>query len=91
MARSLRSLVRLHDYEVDQKRRELAVLLAALDQIVDRSKRFEIQIVTEKKVAAAAPAIAGFQYGRYAQVVRRQNIWDRLGCKLVEGWPHLVG
>ena len=23
--------------------------------------------------------------------VRRQIIWDRWGCKLMEGWPHLVG
>ena len=26
-----------------------------------------------------------------ALAVRRQIIWDRWGCKLMEGWPHLVG
>jgi acetoacetate decarboxylase len=26
-----------------------------------------------------------------AVVVRRQNIWDCFGFKLVERWPHLVG
>ncbi|MSO74854.1 MAG: hypothetical protein EXQ99_06905 [Alphaproteobacteria bacterium] len=29
--------------------------------------------------------------GIAAKIVRRQRLWDRWGCKLVAGWPHLVG
>ncbi|MSO55123.1 MAG: hypothetical protein EXQ90_08430 [Rhodospirillales bacterium] len=94
MARSLRSLVRLHDYEVDQKRRELAVLISAVNQLEDRARKFEVQIIEEKKVAAAAPAIAGFHYGRFAQVIidRRKNFARAIAeaeAKVAEGMERL--
>ena len=44
--------------------------------------------------ASDGPAAALAAYCRlleFAVPVRRQIIWDRWGCKLMEGWPHLVG
>ena len=42
---------------------------------------------------SASDKLGGYAkaFGALDAAVRRQIIWDRWGCKLMEGWPHLVG
>ena len=55
------------------------------------SSRPQIDSALVKALARAFRWRKLLETGIYATIVRRQIIWDRWGCKLMEGWPHLVG
>lgn len=69
MAKDLRSLIRLHRWRLDEERRKLAELLAAIDELERRAVRLEEDLRREQGVAAASPEVAGFLYGAYAVAV----------------------
>ena len=67
MEKSLRSLVRLNEWRVDEQRRALAERLRVLAGLEDKARRLEHELAAEQRIAAEQPAIAGFAYGRYAE------------------------
>ena len=76
MAKDLHSLIRLHDWQVEEKQRALADLLAAVTALETRARDLEEELLREQKVAAAAPAEIGLYYGNFAKaaITRRKAL-----------------
>jgi flagellar FliJ protein len=74
MPKNLNTLIRLHKYRVDEKRRSLGELLGEVASLETRSKNLEHEIIAEQKTASAAPDSVGMFYGAYAkEVVNKRN------------------
>ena len=67
MAKKLKTLIRLHKWTVDERRRELGILLAREDELQAILTGLEQELLAEQKTAAEDPTLAGFSYGGYAQ------------------------
>ncbi|CAA6606361.1 conserved hypothetical protein [Rhodospirillaceae bacterium LM-1] len=67
MAKKLKTLIRLNKWTVDERRRELGVLLAREDELRTLLAVLEQDLLDEQKTAAEDPTLAGFTYGGYAQ------------------------
>jgi flagellar FliJ protein len=74
MAKHLNALIRLNKWNVDERRRELGVLLAKELEIEEWLARLDVELLEEQKVAAASE-IASFTYGGYARryIQRRED------------------
>jgi len=72
--KDLHSLIRLHDWQVEEKQRALADLLAAVMALETRARNLEEELLNEQKVAAAAPAEIALYYGAFAKaaIARRK-------------------
>jgi flagellar FliJ protein len=74
MPKNLNTLIRLHKYRVDEKRRSLGELLGEVASLETRSKNLEHEIIAEQQTASAAPDSVGMFYGAYAkEVVNKRN------------------
>lgn len=82
MAKDLQSLIRLHRWIVDEKRRKLGDLLKMLDDLQTRARRLEEELVHEQKIARESPEGAGITYAEYAKVVIDRR--ERLAASIVE-------
>lgn len=80
MPRNFKTLVRLNDWEVDQKRRALGEELRQLDNLEGRLKALEEELIREQAKAAEMPTEAGILYGAYAQSVlnRREDLQAKI-------------
>ncbi len=78
--KDFKALVRLNDWEVDQKRRELAEQLRQLDNLVGLLEALEQEIKTEQAQAANMPTEGGMLYGHYAEhaIRRREDYQSRI-------------
>jgi len=78
MARNLDTLIRLNEWSVDERRRELGQVLRALAELEDGLERLRQEVVREQNAAAASPEEAGFFYGNYARAAigRRGTLDD---------------
>ncbi len=65
-AKSLKTLLRLSRFTVDEKRRVLVELQAREDHLLANITAAEAQLVVEQRVATEDAAGVGFQYGAYA-------------------------
>ncbi len=76
MAGTLNSLIRLHEWRVDEKRRALGDLLGLVADLEHQARRLEDDLKNEQRVARASPGEAGYLYGNYAHAVilRRERI-----------------
>ncbi len=76
MAGNLNSLIRLHEWRVDEKRRALGDLLGVVADLEQQARRLEEDLKKEQGVARASPDEAGYLYGNYAHAVilRRERI-----------------
>ena len=76
MADQIAQLIRLRTWELDEKRRDLSAILAEIAGYRQKLSDLEDELSQEQKVAAAAPVVAGFNYGAYAEEVinRRRRI-----------------
>jgi flagellar export protein FliJ len=72
VARGLGALIRLHDWQVDEKRRALAEKLRIAEELEARQRALEAEAAAEARVAAGAPEAALF-YGRYVEGVRKRR------------------
>lgn len=72
-AKDLESLLRLSSWTVDEKRRELGVLLAREEELKRFGQELDRQLVREQKAAAENPTTAGFQYAAFAQAHRQRK------------------
>ncbi len=74
MAKDLRNIIRLHEWHVDEKRRELGSWLHQVEMLEAQARNLEEELKREQYSAAAAPVEAGFLYGNYArQVIERRH------------------
>ena len=67
MAKKLKTLIRLNKWTVDERRRELGVLLGREEELKAQLAALEQELLSEQKTAAEAPTLAGFGYGAYAR------------------------
>jgi flagellar export protein FliJ len=78
MARDFKALVRLNDWEVDQKRRYLAEQLRQLENLIGLLENLEQELIREQAHAASMPTEGGMLYGAYAeQTIRRREDYQR--------------
>ena len=69
MAGHLKSLIRLNEWRVDEKRLKLGSLLRALENLEGQLSGLESALKKEQALAAESPDEAGFLYGGYARAV----------------------
>lgn len=76
MAKDLNNLIKIHEWDVDEKRRKLGELLRLLDNLEAQARALEEELVREQQAARESPEEAGFLYGEYAETVidRRERI-----------------
>jgi flagellar export protein FliJ len=70
VSRTLKGLVRLRKWDVDEKRRFLANLLDSEAQVISLLRALEEQGKQERRAASADPMGAGITYGGYARWAR---------------------
>ena len=85
-AKDLESLLRLHSWTVDERRRELGVLLAREEELIQLGHELARQLTHEQKVATEDPTSAGFIYAAFAQNhrLRREQLERTLAALRVE-------
>jgi flagellar export protein FliJ len=86
LAKSLKTLIRLAKWNVDEKRRVLTSLQAREDEILGIIEAEEKQLVEEQRIAAADATGAGFLYGAYADawLRRREQLFATLDAVRAE-------
>ena len=73
MSSGLHTLIRLHKWRLDEKRRALAELQALADKLVQDTARLEREILAEQEIARSSPE-ASFGYGNFAkQAIERRK------------------
>ena len=80
MAKGLKTLIRLSEWTVDEKRRELGVKLDALATLEDALDALGKELLREQALAASSPQEAGLYYGNYADqvITRREQLHDEI-------------
>ena len=80
MSKDLNTLIRVHQYRVDEKRRVLGDLLGEVASLEQKNEYLEYQIIAEQKIANSAPESAGMYYGAYAKeaVNKRKAIQEEI-------------
>lgn len=76
MGKDLHTLIRLNEWTVDQRRRELGDVLASLDSLETGLERLREELAKEQSIVRSSPEEAGFFYGNYATAVinRREDL-----------------
>jgi flagellar protein FliJ len=72
-AADLETLLRLHSWTVDERRRELGVLLAREEQLIAEGEALQRRLLAEQRIAAEDPIQAGFAYGTFAEDYKRRR------------------
>ncbi len=80
MARDFKALMRINDWEVDQKRRILATHMQQLENLIARLEALEEELIREQELAASSPTEAGLTFGAYATsaIERREALQERI-------------
>ena len=77
MPQDLNTLIRLNEWTVDERRRELGDILSSLAELESGLHRLREELAREQGVVQASPEEAGFFYGNYAKaVIERRNHLD---------------
>ena len=75
MAEGIETLIRLNDWNVDQKRRKLGDLQRLIEGFEAELQKLEQDLLNEQAAATAAHNEGGFVYGYYAErVIERRAI-----------------
>lgn len=76
MARDFKTLIKINDWQVDERRRMLADQLRQQAALQDRLAALEQEMAQEQEYANAMPTEAGLTYAAYAEVAidRRDNL-----------------
>ena len=72
MGKGIATLVRVNEWTVDERRRDLGALLDELNEIESSKANLETQFVSEKSAATRDPEIAGVVFGPYADATMHQ-------------------
>ncbi len=80
MAKGLHNLIRLGEWQVDEKRRALGELLTMVGEMETTLRNLEAELISEQAAASAMPVEAGLIYGNYATAAirRREDINRRI-------------
>jgi len=94
MAKDLQNLIRINEWEVDEKRRKLGELLRLMANLEAQAVALEEELAREQQQAGNAPVEAGLLYGAYAEAVieRRERIKesiDKMEAAIVEAREEL--
>ena len=75
MAKSLQTLIRLHQHRVDEKSRELGGMIAVVSDLERQAGALEEKIMKEQDIAKSSPDLAGVLYGNFAahSILRREQ------------------
>ena len=73
MAKDLNSLIRVNEWVVDERRRELSDVLESLKGLEKGLQKLEKDLELEQKAAQSSPNEAGLLYGSYATSVILQR------------------
>ncbi len=74
MAKDLQTLIRLNEWTVDERRRELGDVLGSLESLENGLLRLRDELASEQQAVQSSPNEAGFFYGNYAAaVIQRRN------------------
>ncbi len=74
MVKDLHTLIRLNEWTVDERRRELADVLNSLASLEDGLERLRLEVIKEQEFVKNSPEEAGFFYGSYANgVIHRRH------------------
>lgn len=80
----LDSLIRLHRWKLEEKRRVLADLESLMDELRTRANHLEVEILDEQKAATVSEE-AGFAYAAYAtQAIHRRGVLAQSAAELEE-------
>ena len=66
MVKGIATLVRVNEWTVDERRRDLGALLDELNEIESSKTNLETQFASEQNAATLDPEIAGVIFGPYA-------------------------
>ena len=88
MARGLGALIRLHDWQVDEKRRALAEKLRIAEQLEARLRDLEAEAEQEARIAAESPE-TGLFYGRYVEGVRKRRTELNRATMMIPAMAHI--
>lgn len=69
----LENLIRLHEWTVDERRRELGILLRDLEKLETALETLLADLAAEQTLAAADPEGLGRTYGAYYNKVKEQQ------------------
>ncbi|WES30380.1 flagellar FliJ family protein [Varunaivibrio sulfuroxidans] len=74
------NLIRLGEWNVDEKRRQLSDLLKLMADLERRVRELDDEVEREKFAARSKPSESGMYYGSYikAALKRRENLMDSL-------------
>lgn len=73
MAKNLHALIRLNEWSVDERRRELSNVLGALESLENGLYQLSLELESEQKAAQSSPNEAGLLYGNYAASITQQR------------------
>ncbi|NQV84437.1 MAG: hypothetical protein HQ494_11520 [Rhodospirillales bacterium] len=82
MSKDLQTLIRLNEWTVDERRRELGDVLGSLESLESGLARLREELAREQHAAQSSPGEAGFLYGGYAVAVIGRR--DRLNAGIVQ-------
>lgn len=76
MAKDLNSLIRLNEWVVDERRRELSDVIDSLQSLEKGLQKLEKDLELEQQAAQSSPNEAGLLYGSYATsvILRRESL-----------------
>lgn len=69
-AKDLDQLIRVNKWGVDERQRELGVLINREEDLIDQGHRLDAELAEEQRIAATDPTMAGFLYGGFADHYR---------------------
>lgn len=80
MSARLDNLIRLGEWNVDEKRRQLSDLLKLMADLERRVRELDGEVEREKFAARSMPSESGMYYGSYikAALKRRENLMDSI-------------
>jgi flagellar protein FliJ len=80
MADDLKNMIRINEFSVDEKRRNLGELLKLMGDLEQRQRDLETEVANEQRIAGSLPGEADIYYGVYAGTVidRRERIAESI-------------
>lgn len=75
-AKDLDQLIRVNKWGVDERQRELGVLINREEEIIAQGHRLDAELAREQEIAASDPTMAGFLYGGFANayLLRKEQL-----------------
>ena len=73
-------MIRVNEFNVDEKRRSLGELLVQMAELEQRQQDLKTEVANEQRIASSLPGEADLYYGVYAETVidRREHITESI-------------